>query len=88
MLAAEDLEDALASVAVLNAIGQLLGPFERRRKLNKEINAGLAGPKIKTQLANLGGAALALSPTDFGKLIAAETEKWAKVIMFAGIRPD
>ena len=63
-------------------------PVEVIEKLNKEINAGLADPKIKTQLANLGGTALTLSPTDFGKLIAAETEKWAKVIKFAGIRPD
>src|SRR5262252_220198 len=62
-------------------------PVEVIEKLNKEINAGLADPKIKTQLTNLGGTALVLSPTDFGKLIAAETEKWAKVIKFAGIRP-
>ena len=63
-------------------------PVEVIEKLNKEINAGLADPKIKTQLANLGGTALVLSPTDFGKLIADETEKWARVIKFAGIRSD
>ena len=57
-------------------------------KLNREINAGLADPKIKTRLADLGGDVLALSPADFGKFIAAETEKWAKVIRAANIKPD
>jgi tripartite-type tricarboxylate transporter receptor subunit TctC len=57
-------------------------------KLNKEINAGLADPKMKVRLADLGATALALSPADFGKLIADETEKWGKVTKFAGIRPD
>jgi tripartite-type tricarboxylate transporter receptor subunit TctC len=62
-------------------------PTEIVDKLNKEINAGLADPKIKAQLADLGGAVLALSPADFGKLIADDTEKWAKVVKFAGIKP-
>jgi tripartite-type tricarboxylate transporter receptor subunit TctC len=57
-------------------------------KLNKEINAGLADPKIKARMADLGGTVLAGSPADFGKLIAEETEKWAKVIKFAGIKPE
>jgi tripartite-type tricarboxylate transporter receptor subunit TctC len=57
-------------------------------KLNKEINAGLANPKFKAQLASLGGMALPGLPADFGKLIADETEKWAKVIKSAGIKPD
>ena len=57
-------------------------------KLNKEINAGLADPKIKARLADLGGTVLALSPSDFGKLIVQETEKWAKVIRAANIKPD
>src|SRR5262249_28233242 len=56
-------------------------------KLNREINAALADPKIKTRLADLGGTPLALSPADFAKLIAAETEKWAKVIRAANIKP-
>ena len=56
-------------------------------KLNKETNAGLADPKIKAQL-ELGGTVLAGSPTDFGKLIADETERWAKVIRFANIKPE
>jgi len=63
-------------------------PVEVIDKLNKEINAGLADPKIKMRLADLGGEALALSPTDFGKLIAEETEKWGKVIRAANIKPE
>ncbi len=61
-------------------------PPEIIDKLNKEINAGLADAKINARLANLGVTALAGSPADFGKLIADETEKWAKVIRFAGIK--
>ena len=57
-------------------------------QLNKEINAGLADPKLKAQLADLGGDVLALSPADFGKLIADETEKWRKVVKFTGIKAD
>jgi tripartite-type tricarboxylate transporter receptor subunit TctC len=57
-------------------------------KLNKEINAGLADPKIKARLADLGGTPLVGSPADFGKLIADETEKWAKVVKFANIKPE
>ena len=63
-------------------------PAEIVDKLNDEINAGLADPKIKARLADLGGEVLALSPADFGKLIADETEKWAKVIKSAGIKPE
>jgi tripartite-type tricarboxylate transporter receptor subunit TctC len=57
-------------------------------KLNREINTALADPKIKAQLADLGSLALAGSPADFGKLIADETEKWAKVLQFVGIKVD
>ena len=57
-------------------------------KLNKEINAGLANPKLKAQLAELGGTALPGSAADFGKLIAEETEKWAKVVKFSGAKPN
>ena len=63
-------------------------PAEIVDKLNKEINAALADPKMKARLADLGGTVLAGSPADFGKLIADETEKWAKVIKFAGIKPE
>jgi tripartite-type tricarboxylate transporter receptor subunit TctC len=57
-------------------------------RLNKEINAALDDPKFKARLADLGGTVLPGSPADFGKLIAEETEKWAKVIKFAGIKAD
>ena len=57
-------------------------------KLNKEINAALADPKVRAQLANLGGTVLALSPAEFGALIAEETEKWASVIRAANIKPE
>jgi tripartite-type tricarboxylate transporter receptor subunit TctC len=55
---------------------------------NKEINAGLADPKIKARLADLGSTALAGSPADFGRLIADATEKWGKVVKFAGVKAD
>jgi tripartite-type tricarboxylate transporter receptor subunit TctC len=57
-------------------------------KLNKEINAALADPKITARLADLGGNILAGSPGDFGKLIAEETDKWGKVVKFANIKPE
>jgi tripartite-type tricarboxylate transporter receptor subunit TctC len=63
-------------------------PAEIVEKLNNEINAGLADPKLKARLADVGGDVLALSPADFGKLIADETEKWGKVIRAANIKPD
>jgi tripartite-type tricarboxylate transporter receptor subunit TctC len=63
-------------------------PVEIVDKLNKEINAGLADPKIKARLADLGGTPLLGSPADFGKLIAEETEKWGKVVKFAGIKAE
>ena len=63
-------------------------PAEIVDKLNKEINAGLADPKIKARLADLGGTVLAGSPADFGKLIADETEKWGKVIRAANIKAE
>jgi len=63
-------------------------PVEVIDKLNKEINDGLADPKIKARLADLGSDVLALSPADFGKLIAEETEKWSKVVKFSGAKAD
>jgi tripartite-type tricarboxylate transporter receptor subunit TctC len=63
-------------------------PAETIEKLNKEINAGLSDPKIKARFAELGGMALTGSPTDFGKLIADETEKWGKVIRAANIKAE
>jgi tripartite-type tricarboxylate transporter receptor subunit TctC len=63
-------------------------PAEIVDQLNKEINAALADPKMKARLADLGGTVLPGSPADFGKLIADEIEKWAKVIKFTGIKPE
>jgi tripartite-type tricarboxylate transporter receptor subunit TctC len=63
-------------------------PIEIVEKLNQEINAGLADPKIKARLAGLGATALPGSPADFGKLIAEETQKWGKVVKFVGIKAD
>jgi tripartite-type tricarboxylate transporter receptor subunit TctC len=63
-------------------------PLEIIDKLNREINAALADSKIKSRLAELGGAVLAGTPADFGRLIAAETEKWAKVVHTANIKPE
>jgi tripartite-type tricarboxylate transporter receptor subunit TctC len=63
-------------------------PTEIIDKLNKDINAGLADPKLKARLTDLGDTVLAGSPADFGKLIAEETEKWGKVIRAANIKLD
>jgi tripartite-type tricarboxylate transporter receptor subunit TctC len=63
-------------------------PADIINKLNKEINAALADPKMKARLADLGSTAMPLSPADFGKLIAAETEKWAKVVRALNIKAD
>jgi len=63
-------------------------PPEIVGRLNKEINAGLADPKMKARYAELGGMVLPGSAAEFGKLLADETEKWAKVVRFSGAKPD
>jgi tripartite-type tricarboxylate transporter receptor subunit TctC len=63
-------------------------PAEIIGKLNNEINAGLADPKLKARLADLGGIPLPGSPAEFGKLIADETEKWGKVVRAAHMKPE
>ena len=63
-------------------------PAEIIERLNREINQALLDPRITARIADLGAAVLSGSPGDFGRLIAAETEKWGKVIRFANIKPD
>ena len=63
-------------------------PAEVVDKLNKEVNAALADPKLKARLADLGGTPFGGSSAEFGKLMADETEKWGKVVKFAGIKPQ
>jgi tripartite-type tricarboxylate transporter receptor subunit TctC len=63
-------------------------PAEIIDKLNREINAGLADSKMKARLSDMGATPFVSSPADFGKFIAAETEKWGKVIRFANIKPE
>jgi tripartite-type tricarboxylate transporter receptor subunit TctC len=63
-------------------------PVEIITRLNREINAGLADPNMKAKYANIGGAVYPGSPSDFGKLVVEETDKWAKVVKFSGAKPD
>jgi tripartite-type tricarboxylate transporter receptor subunit TctC len=63
-------------------------PPEIIARLNIEINAGLSEPKLKQRLADFGGTVLPGSPADYARLIVAETEKWAKVVKFAGLKPS
>jgi tripartite-type tricarboxylate transporter receptor subunit TctC len=63
-------------------------PVEIVDKLNKEVNAGLIDPKMIARLADLGGLPMPLTPAEFGKFIAEETDKWAKVIRTANIKPE
>jgi tripartite-type tricarboxylate transporter receptor subunit TctC len=57
-------------------------------KLNNEINAGLTDAKLKARLSDLGGVPISMTPAEFSKLIADETEKWSKVVKFAGLKPE
>jgi len=63
-------------------------PAEVVDKLNREVNASLADPKLKSRLAELGYATTGSSPGEFGNMIAREIDKWAKVLKFAGIKPN
>jgi hypothetical protein len=79
--------DVVAATAITGSLLSGLGR-EAPAQYLKEINAGLADPKIKERLADLGGIALTDSPGDFGKLIVEETEKWAKVVKLSGAKLD
>jgi tripartite-type tricarboxylate transporter receptor subunit TctC len=59
-------------------------PAEIIALLNKEVNLAIADPKIRERMASLGGVALPGSPEDYGRIIAADTEKWARVVRFSG----
>ena len=61
-------------------------PPEIVDKLNAAVNAALANPKLKERFHELGGEVMPMSPAEFGKLVADETEKWAKVVQFAGVK--
>jgi tripartite-type tricarboxylate transporter receptor subunit TctC len=63
-------------------------PVEIVDKLNSAINAALADPSVKAKFHELGGSVIAGSPAEFGKLIADETAKWAKVVKFSGAKPE
>ena len=63
-------------------------PAEIVDRLNKEVNAALADPRMRARFADLGGTPFGGSPADFGKLMSDETEKWSKVVKFAGIKPQ
>ena len=74
--------------AVLRALARPGTPAEIIDMLNKELNAGLADTKIKTRIVELGGTVLGGSPAAFGTIISDATEKWARVIKFAGIKVE
>jgi tripartite-type tricarboxylate transporter receptor subunit TctC len=93
--------DALPDVPALNEFvpgyeaGDWLGigapkgtPAEIIDRLNKEVTAGIADPKIKARFTDLGIAPMPMTPAEFGKLLADDIEKWAKVIRAAHIKPE
>jgi tripartite-type tricarboxylate transporter receptor subunit TctC len=81
--------EALDEASVVNGLGaQRKTPPEIITKLNSEINAALADPNIKARLADLGSSPLPVSPAEYGRMLAEETDKWAKVIKFAGIKAE
>jgi tripartite-type tricarboxylate transporter receptor subunit TctC len=63
-------------------------PIERIEKLNREINDGLVDSKIKKRLTDLGALPMPMTPTEFGQLLAVETERWTKVVRSANIKPE
>jgi tripartite-type tricarboxylate transporter receptor subunit TctC len=72
-----------------SGVGVRMGtPREIIERLNREINAGLANPTVKAQLEETGSVPMPLTPAQFGAFIAAETEKWGRVVKFSGAKPD
>ena len=63
-------------------------PVEIIDRLNKELNAGLADSKVKARIVELGGTVLGGTPAEFATIISEATEKWARVIKFAGIKAE
>ena len=63
-------------------------PVEIIDKLNREINAALTDARMKAKFSQIGGEALGGSPSEFGKFLAEETDKWGKVVKFTGLKPD
>ena len=57
-------------------------------RLNKEVNATLVNPNMTARIADLGGVPMPMTPTDFGRFVAAETEKWGPVVKAVGIKPQ
>ena len=83
------LAGVAGQASALAGVGAPKGtPAEIIEKLNSEINAGLANPKMKSRFADLGLTPLPLSAADFAKLVVDETEKWGKVVKFANIKPE
>ncbi|HMF22149.1 MAG TPA: tripartite tricarboxylate transporter substrate-binding protein, partial [Pseudolabrys sp.] len=78
------------SPALPNAptIGEFVAPAAIIDKLHEAIDAALADPKLMTQFAGIGSVPKSMTPADFGKFIAEDTEKWAKVIRAANIKPE
>jgi tripartite-type tricarboxylate transporter receptor subunit TctC len=83
-----DFVPGYESSAIYGVAGAKGTPSEIVNLLNREINATMTEPQTKARLTELGGTVIAGAPADFAKLIADETQKWAKVIKFAGIKPE
>ena len=76
-------------VSTWSGVGAPRGtPAEIVERLNREINAGLADPRIKARLTEIGGRAIVISAEELGKIWVADTEKWAKVVKFSGLKPE